>query len=154
MKRLIGPKGAYYLGTFLQILVHQSPHFTVRVDGEERNNARGWMILIANVESSSGGSMRIGPGAYSDDGELNITIFPAKSKFTMVTRLLPKVSSGEQVNAPGVQYFPGKKIEVVSDPPAILDLDGDVFGSTPATFTVCPGMFQVMTPRAQDQENA
>jgi hypothetical protein len=31
----------------------------------------------------------------------------------MVTSLLPKVSSGDPVNAPGVQYFPGKKIEMV-----------------------------------------
>ncbi len=153
MKRFLGPKGAYYLGTLLQILVHLSPHFTVRVDGDERISAHCWMMIIANVESSSGGSMRIGPGARGDDGELNITIFPAKSKFTMVTRLLPKVSTGEQVNASGVKYFPGKKIEVISDPPAILDLDGDVFGSTPAKFTVCPGMFQVMAPRAQENES-
>ena len=112
------------------------------------------MMIVANVESSAGGSMRIGPGARSDDGELDITIFPAKSKLTMATRLLPKVSSGEQVNAPGVQYFPGKTIEVASEPPAILDLDGDVFGSTPATFTICPGMFRVMTPRAQCRQSA
>jgi len=149
MKRLLGPMGAYYLGTFLQILVYRPPHFNVLVDGNERSNTLGWMIIVANVESSSGGSMCIGPGASSHDGELNITIFPAKSKFTMVTRLLPKVPSGEQVNEPDVQYLPGRKIEVISNPPAILDLDGDLFGTTPATITVCPGMFQVLTPRVQ-----
>ena len=154
MKRILGPKGAYYLGTFLQILMHRSPHFTVQVDGDERWNTRGWMIIIANVESSSGGSMQIGPGARTDDGELNITIFPAKSKFTMATKLLPMVPSGEQVNAAGVQYFPGKKIEVASDYPAILDFDGDVFGTTPATITVCPGMFRVMIPRGREKDSA
>ncbi len=153
MKRILGPKGAYYLGTFLQILFHRSPHLTVRVDENECWNTLSWMIIIANVESSSGGCMRIGPGARTDDGELNITIFPAKSKFTMVTKLLPKVPSGEQINAPGVLYFPGKQIEVVSDSPAILDLDGDVFGTIPATFTVCPGLFRVMVPNSKGMEN-
>ena len=89
--------------------------------------------------------MRIAPGARTDDGELNITIFPVKSKLRMITRLLPKVATGEHIQEPGVSYFPAKSVEIDSDPPAILELDGDIFGTTPATFTVCPGALRVLT---------
>jgi len=41
---------------------------------------------------------------------------------------------------------PGHAREIKSEPPAILDLDGDIFGTTPATFTVCPGALRVLTP--------
>ena len=90
--------------------------------------------------------MCVAPGALMDDGELNVTVFPVKSKFKMITRLLPKLATGEHIKEPGVAYFPAEKVEIYSDPPAILDLDGDVFGTTPATFTVCPGALQVLTP--------
>ena len=150
MKRLLGPTGAYFHGTFLQIIVYRPPSMTVRSDGQERSTGRIWMVMVGNVEYSSGGSMRIAPGARTDDGELNITVMPVKSKLRMITRLLPKVASGQHVQEPGVSYFPAKRVEVESHPPSILDLDGDVFGTTPATFTVCPGAFQVLTPAPVD----
>ena len=77
---------------------------------------------------------------------MNITIFPTKSKFRMITKLLPKVATGEHIKEPGVSYFPAKQLEIDSDPPAILDLDGDIFGTTPATFTVCPRGLEILTP--------
>jgi len=85
-------------------------------------------------------------GARLDDGELNITIFPSKSKFRMMTKLLPKVATGAHIKEPGVSYFPGRRVEVDTAPFSILELDGDIFGTTPATFTVCPGVLQVMIP--------
>ena len=152
MKRLLGPKGAYYLGTFLQIIVYRPPYMRVYADGRERGKGRRWMVLVGNVEYSSGGSMCIAPGARVDDGELNITIFPVKPKLRMITRLLPKVATGEHIQEPGVSYFPAEKVQVDSNPPAILDLDGDVFGTTPATFTVCPRMLEILTPERTQTE--
>jgi diacylglycerol kinase (ATP) len=151
MKRLLGPKGAYYLGMFLQIIVFRAPQMTVRAEGRE-HSGRNWMIMVANAERSAGGSMCIGPGARLDDGELNVTVVPSNSKFTVITRLLPKVATGAHVNEPGMSYFPGKRIEIDSDPPAIVELDGDIFGATPATFTVCPRKMQIMTRELPDEK--
>ncbi len=145
MKNLLGPKGAYYLATFLQVIVYQASHMTIRIDGQEQSG-RNWMITVANVEKMAGGSMCLAPKARIDDGKLDISIFPfSKSKFKIITKFLPKVATGRHINEPGVSYLPGMKIEVESTPPVILDLDGDIFGTTPATFTVCPSVMQVMT---------
>jgi diacylglycerol kinase (ATP) len=111
------------------------------------------MVIVGNAEYSSGGSMRVAPEARIDDGELNITVYPVKSKFRMITRLLPKVATGEHINEPGVSYFSAKKIEIHSDPPAILDFDGDLFGTTPATFTVCPRILEILTPQQEEKVN-
>jgi diacylglycerol kinase (ATP) len=146
MKRLLGPAGAYYLATLLQIIVYRPPVFSVRADGRVRNRGRSWMVIVGNVEYSSGGSMCVAPGARPDDGELNITVVPVRSKLRVVTRLLPKIATGEHIEEPGVLYFPAKRVEIECDPPALLDLDGDLFGTTPAVFTVCPGALQVLTP--------
>jgi diacylglycerol kinase (ATP) len=66
----------------------------------------------------------------------------------MVMKLMPKIATGEHVNDPSISYFPAMKIKIDSNPSALLELDGDLFGTTPATFTVCPGALQVMTPEA------
>jgi diacylglycerol kinase family enzyme len=145
MKRLLGPTGAYYLGTMLQIMAYRAPHMTVHWEQQEYSG-RVWITIVANVERISGGSMCVAPGARTDDGELNAVIIPSRSKLKMMTKTLPKVASGAHVHEPGVLYFPVKKIEVVSDPPVILDIDGDIFGMTPATFAVCPKAVQVLCP--------
>ncbi len=143
MKRLLGPKGAYYLGTILQIIAYNAPHMTLHWETQEYSG-RVYIAIVGNVERISGGSMRLAPGALPDDGELNVSIIPSRSKFNMMTKTLPKVASGAHVNEPDVLYFPAKKIEVDSDPPVILDIDGDIFGMTPATFIVCPEAVQFL----------
>jgi diacylglycerol kinase (ATP) len=154
MKRLLGPVGAYYLGTFLQIILHRSPRMIVRADGQERSKRRCWMVIVGNVEYSAGGSMCIAPGARPDDGELNITIFPVKSKFRMLTKLLPKVATGAHIQESGVSYFPAKTVAIESEPPSILELDGDLFGTTPATFTVCPQSLQILSSERTNSKSS
>ncbi len=144
MKRLLGPTGAYFLGTFMQILVYRASLMTVRTETREIS-VRSWMVIVGNSERTGGGSMCTSPGARTDDGMLNITVFPSHSRLKMVTKLFPKIATGAHIHEPGVDYFPGKKVEVDSIPPVVLDIDGDSFGTTPATFTVCPRVLQVMT---------
>lgn len=145
MKRLLGPRGAYYLATLLQAVAYRAPDMVVRTDGREFHG-RTWVVVIGNAEHSAGGSMRLAPGACIDDGELDVTIIPSGSKFKLIPGLMPKIASGAHVTEPGVAYFPARRIEIDSDPPAIVDLDGDLFGTTPAVITVCPGILRVVTP--------
>lgn len=145
MKRLLGPTGAYYLATLLQIIAYHPPRMSIRVDGRDQDGCI-WIVMVANAERVSGDSMCIAPGARIDDGVLNISIIPSMPKLKMVTKMLPRVATGDHVNEPGVSYLTGEKVEILSTPCAIIDLDGDIYGATPASFTVCPGALRVMTP--------
>jgi len=131
MKRLLGPKGAYYLGTAMQVIMYRPPHMTVRWDIGE-HIGQTMMVIIGNVERSAGGSMRIAPGARPDDGEFNVIIIPPVSRLKMMFKLMPEIPSGGYIHQSGVRYFPAKKIEVKSNPPVPLEIDGDLFGTTPA----------------------
>ena len=96
--------------------------------------------------------MCLAPGARLDDGELNISLFPHGSRLRMGLTLMPKIASGAHVNVPGIAYFPGKRIEIDSDPPAVVELDGDLYGVTPAVFEVCPGAIRILTPATVKDE--
>ena len=59
---------------------------------------------------------------------------------------LPKLIKGTHPSHPKVRYFSGLTLEVQSQPPIPLALDGDVIGTTPATFRVRPGSLRVLVP--------
>ena len=137
MKRFLGATRAYYLATLRQIFTYRAPHMRVRVDGEDYNGET-YLVVAGNAEWVSGGSMRLSPGALADDGKLNVTIIPSLPLFNIISRLFSSLPTGAHIHEPGVSYITGRKIEIQSDPPAVVDLDGELFGTTPVTFTVCP----------------
>ncbi len=53
-------------------------------------------------------------------------------------KLLMKAPWGRHVHERAVSYYPDKALRIASDPPCLVDVDGDVVGRTPATFSVCP----------------
>jgi len=103
--------------------------------GEEKYSGPYWMVIVGNAEWTGGGRIRLSPRALMNDGKLDIAIIPFQSKFRMITKLLHKIVSGEHINDPSVSYFPGEKVEVDSTTPIDLELDGHLYGTTPATFS-------------------
>ncbi|MCP4453899.1 MAG: diacylglycerol kinase family lipid kinase [Planctomycetes bacterium] len=150
MKRLLGPKSAYYLATFLQILAYRAPRMTINTR-DRRFNERTYMVIAGNAEYAAGGSMRVSPEALTDDGLMNVTVIPHRSRLNVVTRLFPRIATGTHINEPGVAYFTDRCVEVHSDPPAVIDVDGDLFGTTPATFTLCQHAIQILCPTPQER---
>lgn len=145
MKRLLDAKNAYYLATFLQILTYRAPHMTVH-SGNKTFKDRMYIVIAGNAEYAGGGGVRMSPDALTDDGLLNITVIPSRSRLNVITRLFPRIASGKHIHEPGVSYFTGKQVKVHSDPPAVLEVDGDLFGTTPATFTLCEHAIQILCP--------
>ena len=143
MKRWLGAAIAYNEATFRNILRFQAPVMKVR-SAEVRFEGRSWMVIAGNAERTSGGSVCMSPGARTDDGLLDVAIYPNRNRFLMLTQLFPKIPSGAQVDEPDVTYFRTAGVEVDSDPPSIVELDGDLFGTTPARFTVVPDAVNVL----------
>lgn len=145
MKRVLGPTIGYYLGTLLGVISYRAPHVTSRWEDQEYSGDT-WTTIVGNAERVSGGSMCLCPGARVDDGEMNVVIVPNRPKLS-VLRMMPTMPSGAFVEGADVSYFPTRQIEVDSKPPAAMEIDGDVFGTTPAKFTICPKAAEIVSPR-------
>ena len=144
-KRILGPTLAYYLNTIFAIFAHRSPHMTIRWP-DDSYQGQAWMVMVANVESSSGGSMRLAPGASPQDGKLWVTIVEPKPKLTMLFKELPKVAAGNHINDQGFHYFTTPRVEIISDSPAVMDPDGEVEWATHATLSVVPAAVRFLAP--------
>ena len=134
LKRLLGGMLAYHFAIFLKLLVHKPPRLSFNGGGRVFNEAK-WTILLANIERAGGGGVCLAPGSRYDDGEMKITIVPSRNKLTMLLKVLPKIAAGKHITEPGFDFFSASKATVTAENKCVLEIDGDTFGQTPATFT-------------------
>ena len=123
----------YFLGFWLTL-----PRFkmaTVRVQADRRTyEGPAYLVVVGNAQYNGGG-MKISPRSYPGDGVLDVLVFkgPKSDSFTMI----PKVYRGEHVPHDHVEEFRVRRELVIeADRPLPIEADGEVLGTTPATFQV------------------
>jgi YegS/Rv2252/BmrU family lipid kinase len=125
----------YFIGFWLTM-----PRFrlaTVRVQADRKTyEGPSYLVVVGNAQYYGGG-MKISPRSYPGDGVVDVLVFkgPKSDSFTMI----PKVYRGEHVPHDHVEEFRVKRELVIdADRPLPIEADGEVLGTTPATFEVLP----------------
>lgn len=143
------PKGKarYTLGAVRELIGLAARRYRIVVDGEPKVDADVVFAAVGNTKSYGGG-MLITPHASLSDGQLDVTLATNEARFGRLTvaRIFPRVFSGTHVEHPSVQTLRGRTIEIDSDPPALVSVDGDVIGRLPATFETLPSAVEVLVP--------
>jgi diacylglycerol kinase (ATP) len=131
MPRWLGPL-VYLLAFWLSVRAFKPAHVTVDlVDRTYEGPANN--IIVANGQFFGGG-MRIAPKAAPTDGLFDIQIEHARKREAIA--LMPKVYKGQHLPHPDIEEFKRVKLSVTSDPPLLIEADGELLGHTPATFEV------------------
>ncbi|MGZ8637160.1 MAG: diacylglycerol/lipid kinase family protein [Actinomycetota bacterium] len=125
----------YFFGFWLTL-----PRFklaTVRVEADRKTyEGPAYLVIVGNAQYNGGG-MKVSPRSYPGDGVLDVLVFkgPKSDAFT----LIPKVYRGEHVPHDHVEEFRVRRELVIeADRPLPIEADGEVLGTTPATFEVLP----------------
>lgn len=109
----------------------------VRVEADRKSyEGPAYMIVMGNCQFYGGG-MRVSPRSYPGDGILDALVFkgPKSDSFTM----LPKIYRGDHIPHPHIAELKAKAhIRVEADRPLPIEADGEILGTTPATFEVLP----------------
>jgi diacylglycerol kinase (ATP) len=132
LPRALG-RGRRFLGFWLALAVTRAQDVVVRINRAEWRG-RAWNIVVGNCQFAGG--MRVSPRSFPGDGVLDVLIHhgPRSEAFT----LLPRIYQGEQVPHPHIKEYRGRTVEITAGGPIPLEADGEVVGSTPATFEVLP----------------
>lgn len=138
-------RAAYLYGAFQAIVAYAPAATTITVDGEAAWTAPSGLLAVAN-SSYFGGGMQIAPKARADDGLLDLVMLGATNRRTLITQLLPQVYLGRHLRHPHVHLLRGRTITISTDPPLPLELDGEIVGSTPATFALAARQVRVLVP--------
>jgi len=107
-------------------------------------STRGGLVLIGNGRFY-GGRFAVFPDARMDDGLLDVCIFH-KGGYLNVLRYLQGVWRGVHTGFDDVTYFQTNGFVCRSPVPVPFEVEGEVAGDVPATFSVLPRALRVIAP--------
>jgi YegS/Rv2252/BmrU family lipid kinase len=140
-----GPRAlAYLAGLARTIATFDPPDFEVIADGRIARG-RHWLAL-ASIGPRCGGGMRLTPGAVLDDGWLDLLMLEPLTLIGALGRL-PKLFDGRLAGDPAFHVARCRTATIAADPPCGVELDGQLFGTTPVTLSILPGALNALDCR-------
>lgn len=93
-----------------------------------------------------GGGVQILPKAVADDGLLDITLIKPLHWWHVVFRA-NKLSNGDIYSIGHITHAQGRRVQIVSSPPIMLETDGELLGGTPVDIEVVHRAIKVVVSR-------
>jgi diacylglycerol kinase (ATP) len=132
--------GARYAAGFWLTLPRFRPA-AVRLDADGQYRAwRAFNVVVANCRFYGGG-MQISPNSDPGDGLLDILVMTGPKSDSFTT--LPKVYKGAHLPHRNIAELRAAGLSVEADPNFPVEADGEVVGTTPASFGVIPGAIRL-----------
>lgn len=139
VKKLIGPL-AYILAGLHAVLSAPSK-ISATAPGHA---ATGGLVLIGNGRLY-GGHFKLFPEAELRDGLFDVCVFPRVNWLTLV-RCGPGLLLRGTVPPSTTETFQAESLTLTSPSPTPVQVDGELIGRLPATFSVQPSKLRVITP--------
>jgi len=111
-------------------------------------------VVVGNGRYHGGGSL-IAPEASVQDRLLDVYVIGFEGTLRdllSLGRIGMLVRRGRHLDHPAVTHLLAPTVELQTDPPLELDVDGEPCGTTPARFEVVPGALRVIAPIPADQQ--
>ncbi len=110
------------------------------IDGEEMED--DFLFAIACNTKHTGRGMKMAPKSKLNDGLIDLVLVKDVGRLKLL-RMFPKVFDGSHIDDPIVEYYQVSSFSVVPNEDEILNLDGELKGSTPFSVRVIPSAFRV-----------
>lgn len=134
-KKFIPGKASYLVAALIKFFTFKFKHISVNIDGKEMKS-KILLVAIANG-THYGGGMKVNPHGDIDDGYLDVIMINHVPRYK-IPLLMAKFAKGDYTHLPFVKTYRCKEITINSQDNLVINADGDIFGSTPATFSVKP----------------
>ena len=111
---------------------------SVRVDADMKTfEGRAFNVIVANAQFTSAG-LRMSPRSFPGDGVLDALVF--RGPRSDAYRMLPRIyRHGDHIPDPNIHEMRAKiRVAVEADRPLPIVADGEVLGTTPASFQIVP----------------
>jgi len=139
LKKRFGPLA--YVVAGLNAL--RGPQAMIQAAGGSHSTA-GELVLIGNGRLY-GGPYRIFPKADLRDGLLEVCVFPRANWLTLA-RCAPGLLLRGLLPASAVRVFQAESLTLTSPTPTPLEVDGELIGHLPATFSIRRSCLRVIVP--------
>lgn len=135
---------AYVIGGFRAVLRLEKFDLRLTVDGEVSEH-RASAVLIANFGAVLNDLVAFGDGIRRDDGLLNACVYSPVT-FRDALRILWRMMRKDFRPDPCMFYRAGREFRIETDPPRLVQADGEILPGTPVSISVEPLAGRVLIP--------
>lgn len=118
-------------------------HYRITVDGLV-HETDGKNCLIDNAGNLGMPGISASPLTSVSDGLLDVTVVRDNSISSLIA--VGEQMRGMKPKPDSLQHWQGHEIHIESDPPQNIHGDGEVWGQTPISIKVLPGVLPILTP--------
>ena len=140
-KRGMGSQLSYLWAIVATMAFFRNPTITFKIDDGPDQVGVINNFVVANGRFFGGG-LKPAPHAQIDDGLLDLVSMGDIGFFEALLNL-PRLKRGSHLNHRKAGFYRGRKLVAHSDTPVLVETDGEVVGSLPATFEIVPGALKV-----------
>ena len=130
----------YNITTLMHVFFLNRRRTKLILDGEEDEDE--FIFILGCNTQYTGKGMRMAPRAKLDDGLIDVIVIRDATRRKLLN-IFPKVFDGSHVDDPVVEYHQVKKYSLIPQEDDILNLDGELKGSTPFDVEVLSAAFTV-----------
>jgi len=111
---------------------------------ESSFSTTGELVMVGNGRLY-GGDFKLFPGADLNNGLLEVCVLPRANLMTLF-RCAPSLLLMHSLPASAAKLFQTENLTLTSDPPAPLEVDGELIGRLPAKFSIKRDGLRVIVP--------
>ncbi len=126
----------YTILSVVEVLRHKSRPATLIMDDKKIEDE--FIFIIACNSIHVGKGMKMAPKARLDDGLIDLIVIRSGVSRTRLLQVLPKLFDGSHINEPELEYYQTSQFSLIPETDEILNIDGEIMGSTPIQVNVIP----------------
>jgi len=131
----------YTILSVMEVFRHKSRSAALIMDNKKIEDEFTFIIACNSMHVGKG--MKMAPKARLDDGLIDLIVIRAGASRTRLLQVLPKLFDGSHINEPEVEYFQTSKFSLIPETDEILNIDGEIMGSTPIKVKMIPNAFEM-----------
>lgn len=132
-------RSRYMVGFWMALGGFKTTHGVIKV-AERGYEGRIANLVVANCQFFGGG-MHVAPKASPLDGRFDVLVqIGSKSDYVAT---ITKIFKGTHIPSPTIKEFRGAHCEVTTDRPMRVEADGELLGTTPASFDIVANALKI-----------
>ncbi len=139
LKKRFG-KGAFWFSGLSHLADWKPKPFELQVDGERFTAT----FVTIGKAASYGGDLSVTPRAQLDQPDFEIFIINSRSRIRYLQLLSYALRSGVPADKQGVHFLRASRARATGE--ANVQVDGELIGKLPMTFTIAPETIEVIVP--------
>lgn len=131
----------YNVASLIEIIAFRQRLATLVIEGNRTVGDFGFILGCNTIHTGKG--MQMAPLAQLNDGFIDLIVAHKASRLKLF-KMFPKVFSGKHIADPIVEYHQVKSFSVIPKEENVLNIDGEMIGSTPIDVEVVPSAIDVL----------